>query len=273
MSTRKLKNMAFNIFAIVSFIIIIIPLLHIITMVTLNGIRALSVELIFSLPTPPGKGGGGIANAIQGTIILVILTMLISFPIGFFAGVYLAEYGRGTTAEIIRNLTNVLSGIPSIVAGIFGYTIIVVYFGFSAVAGAVALSLLAIPYIVRTTEEALKAVPREIREAGLALGIPEWKVTLYIVVGAARPRIIAGSLLAMARIIGEAAPLLFTAFGNPYLARSIFEPVDALPLLIFNYALSPYKDWHAKAWGAAFILMIIVLSINLLVRYYTRRRT
>ena len=198
--------------------------------------------------------------------------MLISFPIGFLAGIYLAEYGKGSLAETIRNLTNVLSGMPSIVAGIFGYTVIVIHFGFSAIAGAVALSILAIPYIVRTTEEALKSIPDDIREAGLALGIPKWKVTLYLIVGAAKHRIIAGVLLAMARIIGEAAPLLFTAFGNQSYAKSIFEPTDALPLLIFNYALSPYPDWHAKAWGAALILILIALSINLSVKYYLHQK-
>ncbi|RLE75684.1 MAG: phosphate ABC transporter permease PtsA [Thermoprotei archaeon] len=271
MIIRKIKDKLFTLFAIASFIIVSLPLFHIILTIIVNGIGAINLEFFIALPNPPGVPGGGIVNAIEGSIILVCLTMLISFPIGFFGGIYLAEYGKGPLAETIRNLTNSLSGIPSIVAGIFSYTLIVIYFGFSALAGAIALSLLAIPYIVRTTEEALKAVPNDIREAGLALGLPRWKVTLYLVVAAAKPRILAGTLLAVARLIGEAAPLLFTAFGNPFYTYSIFEPTDALPLLIFNYALSPYPDWHLKAWGAALVLIIIVLSINLTVKYYVQR--
>lgn len=272
MMIRRIKNQLFSFFAIASFIIVSIPLLHIILTIVVNGINAINLDFFIRTPNPPGIPGGGIANAIEGSIILVSLTMLISFPIGFLAGIYLAEYGKGSLAETIRNLTNVLSGVPSIVAGIFGYTVIVIHFDFSAIAGAVALSILAIPYIVRTTEEALKSIPDDIREAGLALGIPKWKVTLYLIVGAAKHRIIAGVLLAMARIIGEAAPLLFTAFGNQSYAKSIFEPTDALPLLIFNYALSPYPDWHTKAWGAALVLILIALSINLSVRYYLHQK-
>ncbi len=265
---RKLKNLLFTVFAIISFIVIIIPLLHLVFTIIVNGIQAINLDFFISLPPPPGYPDGGVANAIQGSIILVGLAMLISFPIGFFGGIYLAEYSRGNLSELIRTLVNALSGIPSIVAGIFAYTIIVIKYGFSAIAGAIALSLLSIPYIVRTTEEALKAVSRDIREAGLALGIPRWKVTLYLVVGAAKPRIIAGALLAMARITGEAAPLLFTAFGSRYFTKSIFEPADALPLLIYRFAFSPYSEWHRLAWGAALILILVVLSINLGVKLY-----
>ena len=270
---RKIKDMAFTFFAIVSFLIVSLPLFHIIIVIIINGIQAISLEFLLSLPKPPGEPGGGIANAIEGTLILAALTMGLSFPIGFFAGLYLGEYGKGRYSEFVRSLVDILSGTPSIVAGIFGYAVIVIYSGFSAFAGAVALSILAIPYIIRTTEEAIKAVPKDVREAGLALGIPRWKVTVYITIPIAWPRIVAGVLLALARVIGEAAPLLFTAFGNPNVVSSIFDPVDALPLLIFDYALSPYKEWHQKAWGAAFILLIIVLLINLSVRYYLKSRT
>jgi len=268
MFTRKLKNISFTAFAIISFIIIIIPLLHLIFTILFNGIQAINIDFFTKLPPPPGYPDGGVLNAIEGTILLVGLAMLISFPVGFFGGIYLAEYGKGRLSEAIRILVNALSGIPSIVAGVFAYTLIVIKYGFSAIAGALALSLLSIPYIVRTTEEALKAVPREVKEGGLALGIPKWKVIMYINVGVAKPRIVAGALLAMARITGEAAPLLFTAFGSRYLTTSLFEPADALPLLIYRFAFSPYSEWHRLAWGAALILILVVLSINLSVKLY-----
>lgn len=270
--SRKIKDKLFTGLSFIAFIIAIIPLAHIIITVIMNGIASVSLEFFVALPEPPGVSGGGIANAIEGSVILVALTLFISFPVGFFSGLYLSEYASRETAEILRGITNVLSGVPSIVIGVFVYAVIVIYYGFSAIAGAVALSIIAIPYITRTTEEALKAIPKHIKEAGLALGLPEWKVNLYLVAGAAKPRILTGVLLALARVIGEAAPLLFTAFGNPFFARSILEPTDALPLLIFNYALSPYPDWHAKAWGAALILIVVVLSINLIVRYHFKKK-
>ena len=271
MRTRKIKDKIFTIVSILAVIFITLPLAHIIYTVVINGAQAINLEFLTKLPKPPGEIGGGIINAIEGTAVLVGLTLLISFPPGLLTGIYLSEYGKGKHVNIIRDIINTLSGLPSIVAGLLAYTIIVIKYGFSAISGAFALSLLAIPYIVRTSEEAIKMVPNEIREAGLALGLPKWKVTLYLVLGAARPRIIAGVLLATARIIGEAAPLLFTAFGSPHHVTSLFEPVSALPLIIFIYAISPYKDWHTKAWGAALVLMIIVLTINFAVKYYMKR--
>ncbi len=266
MRKRAIIDKIFTITSIIAIAIILLPLVHIVIMVIRNGAEAISIKFFVETPKPAGVPGGGIANAIEGSIVLVTLTMGLSFPIGLAVGTYLAEYGRGKYAEILRTLVNALSGLPSIVAGLMAYTLIVLYFGFSAIAGTFALSLLAIPYIIRTSEEAIRGVPNDIREAGLALGIPRWKVTLHIVLGAAKGRILMGALLAMARVFGEAAPLLFTAFGNPHHVTSIFDPVDALPLLIFRYALSPYPDWHLKAWGAALLLMIIVLTINLAVR-------
>lgn len=271
MKKRYILDKFFTTLGILSLIIILFPLFHITLTVLMNGIKAINVEFFTETSCPVGGIRSGIANAIEGSIILVALTMGISFPIGLFAGMYLAEYGKGPVSESIRTLVNTLSGLPSIVAGLMSYALIVIYFGFSAIAGAFALSLLAIPYIVRTSEEALKGVPNELREAGLALGLPKWKVTFYLVLGAARGRIAVGALLAMARVIGEAAPLLFTAFGNPGHASSIFEPVDALPLLIFKYALSPYPDWHLMAWGAALLLALVVLSINFTVRFIVKR--
>jgi len=269
--TRYIKDKLFSAIGLISLFIILLPLIHIIAMILYNGIRALSIDFFIETPCPVG-GIGGIANAIEGSIVLVALTLGISFPIGLLAGTYLAEYSKGATSDFIRTMINTLSGMPSIVAGLMAYALIVIYFGFSALAGAFALSLLAIPYIVRTSEEALKAVPNDLREAGLALGLPRWKVTIHLVIGAARGRIIMGVLLALARVIGEAAPLLFTAFGSPNHVSSILEPVDALPLLIFKYALSPYPDWHLKAWGAALLLALVVLTINLVVRFIIRKK-
>ena len=268
---RKIKDKLFTIISISALIIIILPLAHIIYTVFINGIQAINLEFLTQLPEPPVVKGGGIVNAIEGTGVLISLALLISFPPGLLAGIYLSEYGKGKHVNIIRDLVNTLSGLPSIVAGLLAYTLLVINYGFSAISGAFALSLLAIPYIVRSSEEALKTVPREIREAGLALGLPKWKVTWHLVLGAAKPRIVAGTLLAIARIIGEAAPLLFTAFGSSSHVTSIFEPVSALPLLIFVYAISPFKNWQAKAWGAALLLMLIVLVINFSVKYYMKK--
>ncbi len=270
-SMRKLKDKAFTVVSLIALFIMIIPLAHIIYTVVINGIQAINLDFLLSLPGPPGSEKGGIVNALEGTAVLVFLTLLISFPPSLLAGIYLTEYGKGHHVDIIRDIINTLSGLPSIVAGLLAYSLIVVVYGFSAISGAFALSLLAIPYMTRTAEEAIRSVPNEIREAGLALGLPKWKVTWYLVVGAARPRIVAGVLLATARIIGEAAPLLFTAFGSPHHFSTIYEPVSALPLIIFIYAISPYDDWHIKAWGAALILMIVVLLINFAVKYYVRR--
>ncbi|MGQ4892155.1 MAG: phosphate ABC transporter permease PstA [Candidatus Njordarchaeia archaeon] len=270
-NSRKFKDRLFTVISILALIITILPLAHIIYTVLINGIQAINIEFLTQLPEPPVVRGGGIVNAIEGTVVLISLALLISFPLGLLTGIYLSEYGKGKHVDIIRDLVNTLSGMPSIVAGLLAYTLLVINYGFSAVSGAFALSLLAIPYIVRSSEEALKMVPREIREAGLALGLPKWKVTLYLVLGAAKPRIVAGTLLAVARIIGEAAPLLFTAFGSSSHVTSIFEPVSALPLLIFVYAVSPFKSWHTKAWGAALLLMLIVLIINFSVKYYMKK--
>ena len=268
---RKLKDKIFTALAFTSLLLVIIPLIHIILSIIINGISAINIDFLTKLPQPPGTPGGGIVNAIEGTAMLVFVAMMISFPPGLMTAIYLSEYGKGRHVEIMRNIINTLSGMPSIVAGILAYTMIVVYYGFSAISGAFALSLLAIPYIIQTSEEAIRQVPRDIREAGLALGLPKWKVTMHLVVGAAKPRIITGLLLAMTRIIGEAAPLLFTAFGSNYHATSLFEPVSALPLLIFIYATSPFKDWQTQAWGAALILMVIVLIINIATKLYVRR--
>jgi phosphate transport system permease protein len=269
---KRLKDNLFTAYCIVSLLIIIVPLIHIIGTTVFYGIQAINVEFFTALPKPPGEAGGGIANAIQGTLILAVLTMAISIPSAILAAIYLAEYENSRFKELIRLLNDTFMGTPSIVAGIFGYALIVVNLGgFSAIAGAFALSVLAVPMILRASEEALKLVPNDIREAGLSLGIEYWIVITRIVLKTAFPAIASGILLALARIMGETAPLLFTAFGNPNFASSIFEPISALPLIIFIYATSPYPDWHQKAWGAALVLMLLVLGINMLVKYKYKR--
>jgi len=269
--TKLIKDKIFTIYCFISLSFAILPLIHIVGTTLVRGIKAVSLEFFISLPKPPGEVGGGIANAIEGSIILAALTMSFSIPVGILTAIYLSEYQDNWFRNLVRLLSDTFAGTPSIVAGVFAYSLIVRKFGFSAIAGAFALSILAIPTIVRSSEEALKLVPIDVREAGLSLGAEKWKVITKIVIRAARPGIITGILLALARIMGETAPLLFTAFGNPEFVRSPFEPVSALPLVIYVYATSPYPDWHQKAWGAALILMLMVLAINLAVKYKLRR--
>ncbi len=238
-----------------------------------RGSAAINLDFFTKLPTPVGETGGGVSNAIVGTLILAGIASVIGIPIGVSTGLYLAEYGRGRYATMVRFFTDVLNGLPSIVMGLFAYALIVIPMkGFSGLSGGVALSLLMIPVIVRTTEEVVKLVPHTLREAALALGAPEWKVILYVVVKTAKGGIVTAIVLALARIIGETAPLLFTAFGNQFWQTNILQPMAALTLQIFTYAISPYEDWQAKAWGAALVLVTISLIINVTARYYTRSK-
>ncbi len=271
MDQRRAKDLAFNLVCTLAAIIIVFPLFHIIITTVFNGVRAINLEFFISLPRPPGEAGGGVANAIQGTVILMVLTMAISLPISLLLAIYLSEFREGRLSGLLRVVVDTMTGVPSIVAGVFVYTIVVTNFGFSALAGALALSIIAIPIMTKMAEGALRLVPEDIREAGLSLGIENWKVITRIVVRTALPAIASGALLALARIAGETAPLLFTAFGSFRYATDIFHPVSALPLVIYVYAMSPYPDWHEKAWGSALILMLFVLSINLLVKYRLRR--
>ncbi len=253
--------------------IAIIPLLSILYMVTINGISAISLDFLTQLPKPVGEAGGGLGNAIQGTFIVVGIACLIGLPVGVLSGVYLSEYGENRFGRMVSFVADVLTGTPSIVAGMFGYTFIVLYFGsFSAIAGGVALSVLMIPINARTTEESLRLVPGSIREASLALGIPRWKTILLIVLSTAKSGIITGALLAIARVSGEAAPLLLTTLGNPFWAEGIDKPISTLPVQIFRYAESPFPDWHAKAWGGALILIMLIFILNVGVRFITRRK-
>lgn len=241
--------------------------------VFVEGASGLDLELLTGTPKPPGEAGGGLANAIVGTLILVALACGFSLPVGVGAGIYLAEYGRfGLLAQLIRFMSDVLTGVPSIVVGLFAYTVLVRPLGhFSALSGGFALGVVMLPTVVRATEEMLRQVPDSLREAGLALGIARWKVILRVVLPTASNGVLTGILLALARAAGETAPLLFTAFGNRFWNLDPTQPMAALPLQIFVYAISPYDDWHRQAWAGAFLLVLLVLGISLLARLVGRR--
>lgn len=248
-------------------------LLGILGYIAWQGVSALSWSFLVNLPRPVGEAGGGIANAILGSAQVVGLAALIGVPVGVAGGVYLAEYGRGRYAFAVRYAADVLSGVPSIVIGLFVYALIVKPMRhFSALSGSVALAFIMVPVVLRNTEEFLRLVPDTLREAGLALGLPRWKVVLRVVLPTAGRGILTGALLAVARVSGETAPLLFTAFGNRFWGKGLLEPVATLPHTIYTYAIAPYEDWHRQAWAAALILMTFVLAVNGLTRLWLRPR-
>lgn len=270
---RKITDRVMAFLAAACVAVAIIPLLSILYTVTVNGIPAISPDFLTQLPAPVGEPGGGLGNAIQGTLIVVGIACVLGLSVGILSGIYLSEYGNNRFGRTASFVADVLTGTPSIVAGIFGYTFIVLYSGsFSAVAGGVALAVLMIPVVARTTEESIKLVPGSIREASLALGISRWRTTLYVVLSTARSGIITGALLAVARISGETAPLLFTSFGNLFWSNGIDKPISTLPVQIYTYAISPFPDWHAKAWGGALILIVLVLILNTGVRFALKRK-
>lgn len=233
-----------------------------------RGMGAINWDFFTELPAPPGMPGGGMASAIVGTLLMTALAMLIGVPIGLLAGVFLSEFGRGTRlAEWVRFCTNILMGTPSIIIGVFVYILLVVPMkSFSGYAGAVALAIIMLPVVARTTEDMLGLVPNALRESALALGAPRWKITLSIVFRAAKTGLITGIMLAVARVSGETAPLLFTALNSPYWPRSLGEPTSNMTVTIFNYAMSPYDDWQAMAWGASFLITAGVLGATVLTR-------
>jgi phosphate transport system permease protein len=225
------------------------------------------------MPKPVGEEGGGMANAIVGTLILIGIASAVGLPIGIGAGLYLAERRGTRLANLVRFLADVLNGLPSIVMGIFAWQFLVRPFGhFSALAGGAAIGAMMIPLVTRTTEEMVRTVPQSLREAALALGYPRWRTSLQIVLRTALGGIVTGVLVAVARVAGETAPLLFTAFGNQFWSTSLTQPIAALPLQIFTYAISPYDDWHAQAWAGALVLIALVLLISVIARFVTRAR-
>jgi len=270
---RKIKSGLAVGIAFGSAILVILPLGLVFFYLLINGIGSVNWDFFTKLPAPVGALGGGMANAIVGTLILLGLAGVIGIPIGVLGGVYLAEYGSAKLNSVLRFLADVLNGVPSITWGVVVYGLIVLRFkGFSAYAGGFALALITIPLILRTTEEVILLVPNGYREASLALGVSRWKTIVHIVMKTASKGIITGILLAMARIGGETAPLLFTAFGNRFWSHSLSQPIAALPLQVFTYAISPYDDWHRQAWAGALVLVTGVFCVNILVRILTRGR-
>jgi phosphate transport system permease protein len=240
--------------------------------IAVRGVTSLSLSFLLETPKPVGEGGG-IGNAITGTLMLLAVASAVGLPFGIAAGVYLSEYGKGWFANAVRFVTDTLTGVPSIVVGVFIYTLIVVPMKqYSGLAGALALALIMIPIVTRTTEEMIKLVPNSLREGALALGAPQWRVTMGVVLPAAAPGIATGAMLAIARVSGETAPLLFTAFGSRFFNFYMDKPVASLTVQIYNYAISPYDEWHAQAWAATLVLMALILSINIAVRFFTRRK-
>jgi phosphate transport system permease protein len=269
---RILMDRLFKGLVIALSFIIILPMFFILYYIVSKGISVINWGFLVSLPKPMGEAGGGISNALVGTMILIVVSSVISMPVGILAGIYLSEYRRGKFTYFSRLSLEILQGIPSIVIGIIAYVWIVVPVGsFSALSGGVALGMMMLPVIVMSTEETLKLIPDSLKEASLALGVPYPRTILKVVLPAGLSGIVTGIILAVARIAGETAPLLFTAFGSPYMSLSIFKPVSSLPLLVFNYATSPYPEWHALAWGACFVLIIFVLLLNVFAKTVTRK--
>jgi phosphate transport system permease protein len=272
---RSITDQIVSILCVGATLIVVTPLVLIFAYLLFKGASSVNLDFFTKVPKPVGESGGGMANAIVGSAVLLGLASAIGIPIGIGGGIYLAEFGRGTKlANAIRFTADVLNGVPSIVMGLAIYSLIVVPTGtFSAFSGGVALGIMMIPTVSRTTEEMLQMVPHAIREAALGLGVPNWRSVLSITLRTASPGIITGCMLAFARVAGETAPLIFTALGNSYMSTSLNQPIAALPLQIYVYALSPYDDWHRLAWAGALVLIaLIVLSVSL-VRYVTSRGT
>jgi len=247
-------------------------LLVILIYIALQGIGSVNLRFLLDSPRPVGEGGG-IGNAILGSLLLLLVSSVIGLPLGIAIGIYLSEFGTGRFGSLVRFLADTLTGIPSIVTGVFVYTIVVLPMRhFSALAGGIALAVIMIPIVARTTEGMINLVPHSLREGALALGAPQWRVTLGIVVPAGASGIATGAMLAIARISGETAPLLFTAFGSRFFSYYLDQPIGSLTVQIYNYAISPYDEWHAQAWAATLVLMTMILSINIVVRFFTRKR-
>ncbi len=252
---------------------VLVPLVLIFSYLLLKGFGSLNLAFFTHLPKPVGEPGGGMANAIVGTIILIALASAVGLPIGVATGVYLAEYGHGGLGWVVRFSADVLNGVPSIVIGIYAYTLLVLPMkGFSAYAGGCALAVIMLPIVARTTEEMLKLVPNSLREGALALGVPAWRTTLLVVLRTARGGIITGIMLAVARIAGETAPLLFTAFGSQFWQQGLSQPIASLPVQIYTYAISPFDDWHRQAWAGALVVLTLIVLTSLSVRLLTRGR-
>jgi phosphate transport system permease protein len=254
-------------------VIVVCALIAIFAYLVLRGAGSLNWDFLTKTPKPVGEAGGGMANALLGSVMILGIASLFGVPVGIGAGVYLAEYGRNRLGQLVRFTSDVLNGVPSIVIGLVAYGLVVVpQRHFSALAGGVALAIMMVPTVARTTEEMLLLVPHAVREAAFGLGIPQWRTTISITLATARAGIITGVMLAFARVAGETAPLMFTAFGNQFWSFSANQPIAALPLQIFTYAITPYDDWHRQAWAGALMLVILIVGTTTLVRFFFMRR-
>lgn len=270
---RKIKSSAMMTLSIICFLVAVIPLFLILFYTISEGISAINWDFFTQMPKPAGEVGGGMANALVGTAILIGLASALGLPVGIFSGIYLSENSTSWFARTVRFLTEVLNGIPSIVIGVVAYIIVVLPMGrFSALAGGFALGILMMPLVTRTTEEMMSLIPHSYREAALGLGIPRWKTTLFIILPAAFKGIFTGILLSIARVAGETAPLLFTALGNRFWSTQLDQPIASLTVFIYDYSKSPFEDWNRQAWAAALVLIMLVTIINVLFRLATRRR-
>ncbi|MGI8770311.1 MAG: phosphate ABC transporter permease PstA [Acidobacteriaceae bacterium] len=270
---RRFTNGAVVVLAVLATALVILPLIAILFYLLKQGVSSLNLAFFTQIPRPIGEAGGGMENAIVGSGIILALASLIGIPVGIGAGIYLAEYGGSSRmGNIVRFTADVLNGVPSIVMGIAVYALIVLpQKHFSAFAGGVVLGIMMVPTVTRTTEEMLRMVPSAIREAALGLGVPSWRSVLFITLRTASAGIVTGCMLAFARVAGETAPLLFTAFGNAFKSYSLNEPIAALPLQIFVYAISPYEEWHRLAWAGALVLIMLIIVSVALVRYVVGR--
>jgi phosphate transport system permease protein len=270
---RKWTDRVVRGLCVVATVVAIIPLASVLYYVVVRGIGGINLEFFTELPKPVGETGGGMGNALLGTLKLVGLAALFGIPPGVLAGVYLAEFGNTKFGGAVRFAADVMSGVPSITVGIFVYSLVVMTTKqFSAIAGGIALAILMLPMVTRTTEELLKLVPESLREAALGLGVPKWRATLLIMLRTAAPGIAVGIMLAVARVAGETAPLLFTAFNNRFWSSGVNEPTASLPVNIYINAVSPYEDWHRQAWAAALVLLLTVLILNISARFLVRSR-
>ena len=271
---RRWRSRLFTGLCALSALVVLVPLVSIVVYIVGRGLPGLSLSFFTHLPRPVGEPGGGMGNAVLGSLELCALACLLGLPVGVGAGLYLAEVGRGWAARAVRFTADVLGGVPSITVGVFVYALVVVpMHRFSAIAGAAALAVVMIPTLTRTSEELLRLVPAHLREAALGLGVPAWRATLFVVLRTALPGIGTGVMLAVARIAGETAPLLFTAFNNRYPSAAVDRPIASLPVQILTYATSPYKDWQDQAWTGALVLVGLVFVLNLVARVAASRRS
>jgi phosphate transport system permease protein len=268
---RRVTDHAMTGIAILTVIVVLVPLVAIFGYLLVRGLASVNWAFLTQTPKPPGEVGGGVANGIVGSGMILGIASLLGVPLGIGAGIYLAEYGRNRLGDTVRFTADVLNGVPSIVIGIVAYAIVVLRWHFSALAGGVALAIMMVPTISRTTEEMLLLVPQALREAAYGLGVPRWRTTLSITLRSATSGVITGVMLAFARVAGETAPLLFTTLGNEFWNLRLDQPTAALPLQVFNYAKSPYDDWHRQAWAGALVLILLIVMSIAAVRYAVRR--